>query len=339
MSQLRQADQPRQRVIVLVTVFNDWAAFNMLLEDLAVQEFPKGLEFDVFAVDDASRENHDLKRQVIASSPVPLTVITLARNVGNQRAIAIGLCHIVTKTKCDFIVVMDGDGEDRPADVPVLLRTLIARPNAIVTAQRNRRSEALRYRVCYITYKTVFRSLTGAIMNFGNFSAMSFDNAEQLCSMHEMLLSYPATILASRLPIQRIPIDRGSRYMGRSGITYLLLAVHGLSSIAVFSDRVLARMLVSCFVVFVIGFLAIIAALIAKAVGLATPGWTTTVIGFAFAVLIESVVAILSGVLIVLSSRQAQTAVPLQFAERYVKIIEASPAQSRAPVYPSAAPT
>src|SRR5205823_1230982 len=119
-------------------------------------------------------------------------------------------------------------------------------------------------------------------------------------------------------------IDRGTRYLGRSGITYLGLAVHGLSSIAVFSDRVLARMLVACAAIFGAGFLAIIAAVIAKIVGLATPGWTTMVVGFVLAVLIESAVAILSGVLIVLNSRQAQSALPLEFADRYIKSIDYS---------------
>lgn len=327
MSELRQAEEQRQRLTVLVTVFNDWAAFEMLLDELSAQAFPAGLELDVVAVDDASRENHDRKRAVLASSRLPLAILTLARNVGNQRAIAIGLAYIVTKTKCDFLVVMDGDGEDRPKDVPLLINDLLEHPNSIITAQRQRRSEVLSYRLCYIMFKTLFRTLTGNTMNFGNFSAMSFNNAEQLCSMHEIFLSYPATILSSRLPVHRVPIDRGTRYMGQSGITYLGLAVHGLSSIAVFSDRVLARMLVACAAIFGVGFLAIIAAVIAKVVGLATPGWTTTVVGFALAVLIESAVAILSGVLIVLTSRQAQSALPPQFADRFIKRIDYSTVQ------------
>ena len=195
-------------------------------------------------------------------SPSPATSATSARLPLDCR-----IAH-VTKTKCDFLVVMDGDGEDRPRDVPLLLKDLLDHPDSIITAQRHHRSEVLSYRLCYIMFKTLFRSLTGNTMNFGNFTAMSFSNAEQLCSMHEIFLSYPATILASRLPIRRVPIDRGTRYMGRSGITYLGLAVHGLSSIAVFSDRVLARMLVACAGIFGVGFLAIIAAVIAKVVGL-----------------------------------------------------------------------
>src|ERR1700687_5658449 len=117
MSELRQAEKHRQRLTVLVTVFNDWAAFEMLLDELSAQTYPDGLDLDVVAVDDASRENHDHKRAVLASSPLPLAILTLARNVGNQRAIAIGLSYIVTKTTCDFLVVMDGDGEERPGHV------------------------------------------------------------------------------------------------------------------------------------------------------------------------------------------------------------------------------
>jgi hypothetical protein len=315
---------------VLVTVYNDWAAFEMLLDDLAAQVFPVDLTISVVAVDDASRLNHDRKHAVIAASPLPLVVLTLARNVGNQRAIAIGLSHIVSQTKCDFLVVMDGDGEDRPQDLPLLIKYLGENPEAIITAQRHRRSEALTYRYCYAGFKTLFRALTGNMMDFGNFSAMSFENAEQLCCMHELLLSYPATILASRLPVRRVPIDRGTRYMGRSGITYLSLAVHGLSSIAVFSDRVLARMLVACVGIFGLGFLAIVAAIVAKVIGVATPGWTTLVVGLALAVLIESAVAILSGVLIVLSARQAQGTLPLQFADRFIKRVDYSQGVKRA---------
>jgi hypothetical protein len=327
MSERRHAQEERQRLTVLVTVFNDWEAFEMLVDELAAQTFPEGLDLDIVAVDDASPLNHDRKRAVLASSPLPLAILTLARNVGNQRAIAIGLSYIVTKTKCDFLVVMDGDGEDRPSDIPLLIKGLLDHQDSIITAQRYRRSEVLSYRLCYIAFKTLFRSLTGNTMNFGNFTAMSFNSAEQLCSMHEIFLSYPATILASHMPLHRVPIDRGTRYMGRSGISYLGLAVHGLSSIAVFSDRVLARMLVACAGIFGVGFLAIVAAVIAKVVGLATPGWTTMVVGLALAVLIESAVAILSGVLIVLNSRQAHSAPPLQFADRFIKRIDFSTAQ------------
>src|SRR5690348_6309136 len=189
MSELRP-EQPR-RLTVLVTVFNDWAAFEMLLDELAAQQLPENIVVDVVAVDDASRVNHDRKRTVLASSPLPLTTLTLSRNVGNQRAIAIGLSYIVTKTTCDFLVVMDGDGEDRPSDVPTLVKALIDNPNFIVTAQRHRRSEVFMYKLSYVFFKTLFQSLTGTVMNFGNFSAMSFDVAEQLCSMHELLLSFP----------------------------------------------------------------------------------------------------------------------------------------------------
>jgi hypothetical protein len=325
MSERTPSDPKRLRLTILVTVYNDWLAFERLLHELAAAPFPAEFELSVVAVDDASRHNHDRKQAVIEASPLPLTVLTLARNVGNQRAIGIGLSYLVTQTQGDFLAVMDGDGEDRPNDLPILIRHLLDAPQSVVTAQRNRRSEALSYRICYITFKLLFRILTGDTMNFGNFSAMSYEGANQLCSMHELLLAYPATILASRLPMRRIPIDRGARYMGRSGITYLSLAVHGLSSIAVFSDRVLARMLVACVGIFGLGFLAIIAALVAKVVGLATPGWTTTVVGLTLAVLIESAVAILSGVLIVLNSRQAQNALPLQFANRFIKRIDYSP--------------
>ena len=117
--------------------------------------------------------------------------------------------------------------------------------------------------------------------------------------------------------------------MGRSGITYLGLAVHGLSSIAVFSDRVLARMLAASAAIFGVGFLAIMAALIAKIVGLATPGWATTVIGFALAVLVEIAVAATTGLLIVLNSRQAQSMLPAQFAAQFIKRIDYSTKAAR----------
>ena len=54
----------------------------------------------------------------LGGSIVAVRILRLHRNLGHQCAICIALCHLLTETDCVRVLVMDGDGEDAPVDVP-----------------------------------------------------------------------------------------------------------------------------------------------------------------------------------------------------------------------------
>lgn len=314
----------RQKISIVVPVFNDWVAFRSLLADLSAVS--AGTQFDVVvvAVDDGSTEGIAVKSELQQDSPLPLVMLTLARNLGHPRAIAIGLCHTVASRYSDQIVVMDSDGEDRPTDIPRLLECLKQNEASIVVASRSKRSEGLTFRFFYQVFKFIFLTLTNKKIDFGNFSAMRSGEAERIASMYEVLLHYPAALLASGVNIIRVTASRGERYAGQSKLGFLGLAVHGLSAIAAFSDRVLVRMLLGCVAIFCTGVLAIVIAIILKVIGQASPGWVTTVVGSVLAVLVEVTVATVAGLLVVLYSKQSQIALPSEITTKFIKTIDYS---------------
>jgi polyisoprenyl-phosphate glycosyltransferase len=107
------------------------------------------------------------------SSIESIDVLHLRRNVGHQRAIAVGLCYIEANCPCHHVVIMDCDGEDDPRDVPRLIRECLAhKEQKIIFAMRTRRSESLAFKFFYSLYRLSHFLLTGIPVRVGNFSVV-----------------------------------------------------------------------------------------------------------------------------------------------------------------------
>ena len=265
-------------VVILIPVFNDWESLAELLPRIDAVLADRGIGADVLVVDDGSTAEP-------AESASPGTfrklrridVLTLRRNLGHQRAIAVGLAYVEDRIGPDAVVVMDGDGEDDPSDVPRLLDRLRAeRGRAIVFADRSRRSESWTFRIFYILYKLLHYALTGEKVRVGNFSAIPRRRLASIVVVAEMWNHYAAAVFRSRQPYCTIPTRRASRLRGRSSMNFVALVTHGLSAISVFGDVVGVRLLVLAVVLGLsaLGALAAVAA-VRLATTLAIPGWAT----------------------------------------------------------------
>ena len=174
-----------------------------------------------------------------------IDVLRLRRNLGHQRAIAVGLAYVEECLHADAVVVMDGDGEDDPADVPRLLERLDEEGHAtIVFAERARRSESLVLRVFYSLFKLLHLLLTGKGVRVGNFSAIPRRRLTSLVVVAEIWNHYAAAVFRSRQPYCMIPTFRARRLCGTSSMNFVSLVTHGLSAISVYSDVVGVRLLV-----------------------------------------------------------------------------------------------
>ncbi|CBS91595.1 glycosyltransferase [Azospirillum lipoferum] len=298
---------------IVIPVFNDWESVAMLIRGLGRSLGSDERAVHLVIVDDGSTEPEAGLKEAVAETPFTGTLLRLVRNVGHQRAIAIGLCQAV-ELAADRVVIMDGDGEDRPEDVPLLLAGLRDNPRSIVVADRRSRSEGPSFTLFYRVYKKVFSLLTGTPISFGNFSAMGLATATRLASMHELLLHVPATMIRSRCPIVRVGTDRGHRYAGQSKMNLVSLVVHGLSSIAVFSERTFTRILLFSAAIFALSGLAAVIAVLLKMLGMATPGWTTTVAGIVMVVLVQNAAVSLGGLFVVLNNKRDFALIPRQIA-------------------------
>lgn len=314
-------DQPepaRDRVVIVIPVFNDWDSLGVLIRELDGVFRNQTIAVHLLIVDDGSTASPPDLGALLSATQLDATLLRLVRNMGHQRAIALGLSHAVIHLRPTSIVIMDGDGEDRPSDVPGLLRELAGHPDAIVVANRARRHEGLRFALFYHLYKRIFSLLTGTAISFGNFSAVRVATARRLVNMHELLLHVPATLIRSRCPIRRVDTDRGERYAGQSRMSLTSLVVHGLSSIAVFSEATFTRILIFCAGIFLLCGVAVTAAVLLKLLGMATPGWTTMVAGILMIVLVQNATIALGGLFIVLNNKRDFTLVPWRVAPDFI---------------------
>ncbi len=263
------------RFVVVTPVYEDAEAASRLFHELATEY--KGA-VHVIAVDDGSIHS-PLDATTIADTGLSGVVIKLRRNVGHQRAIAIGVSYVAEHLPGRTIVVMDSDGEDTPKTIRELMHALESEAVHVAVAQRKSRAETLRFRLFYIFYKWLFNALTGRRIDFGNFVAMRPSAVQRLAAMQELWIHFAASVLISRLPMRNVPLDRGRRYAGQSRMNFVGLALHGLKGLMVFAEDVLVRVCIACAFLAAASVIAAIAAITLKLIGIATPGWFSVALG------------------------------------------------------------
>jgi len=322
---LRRSAKPRPdaiaRIAVVTPVLDDWVCFAALLGGISAQLTGSGIEFHVVAVDDGSLTPFD--PSLLSLPPdtciAGIEVLRLALNLGHQRAIAVGLCALSRRDDIDAVLVMDSDGEDRPADIAALLQEGKRNPGAVVLARRTKRCEPLAFRSFYQLYKSAFHALTGHDISFGNYSLLPIAAVRRLVHMPELWNNLPAAILRSRMRRAAVPTVRGRRYDGRSRMNFVSLIVHGLSAMSVHIDTIFVRVLLACGIIAaasVTGILAI--AILRFASDLAIPGWATTVVGDLLIILLQTIVLVVAASLMMLAGRSGRPIIPIADAEQFV---------------------
>jgi len=273
------------RVVVVTPVFDDVEASSRLFKELGAQ-----FHDDVFvvAVDDGSLKQ-PLDIGSLEKADIDGVVLKLRRNVGHQRAIAIGLGYVSEHIQPEQrVVVMDSDGEDLPSTIPNLLSKLKAEDVDIVVAQRKSRVETFRFKAFYAVYKRFFSLMTGRAISFGNFMALKPHALKRLVSMQELSIHVAGAVLASKLRTSACSLDRGLRYAGQSKMNFVGLVLHGFKGLMVFAEDVLVRVGIACALIAALSIAGAIAAIILKLVGFSTPGWFSVALGILVLMLLQT---------------------------------------------------
>jgi len=273
------------RIIVVSPVYEDVEASSRLFKELAAQ-----FTHDVFvvAVDDGSVKQ-PLEIGSLEKAGIDGVVLKLRRNVGHQRAIAIGLGyaseHIQPEQR---VVVMDSDGEDLPSTITDLLEKLKADDIDVVVAQRKSRVETFRFKAFYAVYKRIFSLMTGRPISFGNFMALKPHAVKRLVAMQELFIHVAGAVLASKLRTGMCSLHRGPRYAGQSKMNFVGLALHGFKALMVFAEDVLVRVGIACAFIAALSVVGVAAAIILKLIGFSTPGWFSVALGILVLMLLQT---------------------------------------------------
>ena len=303
-----------KRTLIIVPVLNDEIGLITLIHELS-RELQDQAAVSLLVVDDGSIPPIELV-------DVPLVggqILTLSRNLGHQKAIAIGLAYAVAKDLADVFVVMDADGEDRPEDVPRLLAALESGLEfSVVVARRMKRTERLAFRAFYQIYRLLFVLLTGYRISFGNFSAIPIAAARRLVAMNELWVNFPGTLIRSRLPLIELPTEKGQRYKDQSRMNFVSLITLGFGAVSTFVESVLTRIILAASGLVAFCILASASSIGLKLVGMTTPGWMTTVVGFSLILTVAVATLSFIGLLLTILAGSQTVAAPSAMYSSFV---------------------
>ena len=309
------AGQPNryEKFLILIPVYEDWEALELLLPLLDQELTAHSLKADILIVDDGSSEFNFLpEKQKCFRSIETIDILSLRRNVGHQRAIAVGLSYLEANQPCYSVVVMDCDGEDNPSDVPRLIAECRARRDQkIIFAARTRRSASLSFKTFYHLYRLIHFLLTGIQVQVGNFSVIPASALRRLVAVSELWNHYAAAVYKAKLPMALIPAHRNCRLAGSSRMSLVALVVHGLSAMAVFGDRIGVRLLILVSIGMSLVSVALITVVgVRLLTTLAIPGWATYVTGILLVILIQMLIIVLVFAFVILTGRNAVSIIP-----------------------------
>jgi polyisoprenyl-phosphate glycosyltransferase len=319
--------------VIVIPVFDDWESLRLLIDGLDEALEEKGFGARLVVIDDASpTEPEDRFDDLSLAAFRDITMLELRRNLGHQRAIAVGLAWAREHIDPALVVVMDGDGEDDPRDVPRLIAACRdTQYREVVFAERTKRSESTSFRFFYGIYRMVHRIFVGHDVQVGNFSALPRCALERLVAVSDVWNHYAASVFKARLPKRLIPTVRATRLRGRAKMNFVSLVTHGLSALSVFGDAVGTRLLLlaSVFVVALgIGLVGLVG--IRLGTDLAIPGWTSSMVGLVFILIVQIVTASLVFALSTIGLRSQSGFLPLRDYAYFVLGSQTMPFASRA---------
>ena len=228
------------KIKILIPVYNDWQSVYKLLSDINSDIADLEHEISVIIINDAS--NHDREVHVEDLKNITsIKILNMKINQGHARCIATGLKYIYEKEEFDYIIPMDGDGEDRPEEIKDLIDHIKDSNNKPIVGERVKRSENLTFKICYQLHKLITFTFTGKSIRFGNFTCLPKKTVEKLVNEKATWNAFSGSLRKIENDLIAIPSIRGTRYFGPSKMSFMNLLKHSLSIISVFKKNFLIR--------------------------------------------------------------------------------------------------
>ena len=228
------------KIIILIPIYNDWRSVFKLLENINFEISTIDSQFSVIILNDASSEIR-AEFSLNLSNLKSIKIINMIENRGHARCNAAGLKYINEKEDFDYVIPMDGDGEDRPEELSLLVEKINQNPNIVVTANRVKRSEGFLFKLCYLAHKYLTLVFTGQTIKYGNYTCLPKLAVNTMVNEPATWSSFSGSLAKTVKDKKSIPSERGTRYFGPSKMSFINLLKHSLSIIAVFKTTLLIR--------------------------------------------------------------------------------------------------
>ena len=237
------------KIILLIPIYNDRESLTKLIENINFEAKDLNSEISVVVINDASSQQIIDTYQNLENIN-SFEIINMKENRGHARCIASGLKYIFKKKEFDYVIPMDGDGEDRPEEIKNFIQLAEQSKEQSIVGERTKRSESLFFKICYQLHKLLTLGFTGHSIKFGNFTCLSKSTVEKMLNEKATWNSFSGSLKKVEKDLLSIPSIRGSRYFGPSKMSFFNLLKHSLSIISVFRKTVLIRS--ALFIVFYI---------------------------------------------------------------------------------------
>ena len=229
-----------KKIVILISVYNDWKSSFKLLDNIDLQISNWDAEVVVMMINDASTEIMP-KVELTLKNIKSLRVMNMKKNRGHARCNATGLKYLTENESFDYVILMDGDGEDRPEELSLLFDKSNTNPLKTVTANRINRSEGFFFKFLYHCHKLLTYIFTGNHIRFGNYSFLPKADVLKLVQQACIWSSFTGSVTKIIPDRLSIPSIRGKRYFGPSKMNFFNLLLHSFSIIAVFKNSVIKR--------------------------------------------------------------------------------------------------
>ena len=228
------------KYVILIPIYNDRESLKILIENINSEIKDLDHEISLVVINDASSQ------QIVDNYPNieninSIEIVNMKENRGHARCIASGLKYIFEKKEFDFVIPMDGDGEDRPEEIKNFIELSKQSDEKSLIGERVKRSEGIIFKTCYQFHKFLTLAFTGQSIKFGNFTCLSKSTVKKLLNEKATWNSFSGSLKKIEKDLISMPSIRGKRYFGPSQMSFFNLLKHSLSIISVFRKTVLIR--------------------------------------------------------------------------------------------------
>jgi len=228
------------KIKILIPVYNDWRSVFKLLENINSEVSNLDHDFSVIIVNDASTETKP-ELSVNLEKLNSIKILNMKENRGHARCNAAGLKHIYENEEFDYVIPMDGDGEDRPEEIKQFIDNLNYHPDQAIVGERIKRSEGIFFKFCYFAHKLITLTFTGQSIKYGNYTCLPKLIIKKMINEKASWSSFSGSLAKVANDRATISSERGIRYFGPSKMSFKNLLIHSLSIIGVFKINVLIR--------------------------------------------------------------------------------------------------
>jgi dolichol-phosphate mannosyltransferase len=242
-------------ISIVAPCYNDAGNIPELVRRLNIVSEEMGVPFEIIVVDDASPDNAWEVILNIAKEYDNFQGFRFSRNFGQHLAITAGIAQSIG----DYVVIMDGDLQDLPEEIPKIFRKIQEGYDLVFTVRKERRGKKARKYVS-VLYRYVINKLSGLNMphNISMMRIFTREFADNYLKFSEKHRSLGALFSWMGFRQTYVVVNHGERFSGKSTFTPWKLVVRAYNNISSFSTIPIA----------VIGYLGMLISLVSFLFGL-----------------------------------------------------------------------